>query len=142
MAEMLVKAIDATHPDPDKDRRGCYKRGMPVVVMDDGHEWGKEERLPKFVIIKIPLTSKDKIMKYIDPEPGLDVEGNIIIDRRRMWKIRLADLPLLARNKLQLSGELTIKATSSYTETYDYTWTQIKPYFRNLLTGLDEVNDF
>ena len=139
---MLVKAIDATHPDPDKDRRGCYKRGMPVVVMDDGHEWGKEERLPKFVIIKIPLTSKDKIMKYIDPEPGLDVEGNIIIDRRRMWKIRLADLPLLARNKLQLSGELTIKATSSYTETYDYTWTQIKPYFRNLLTGLDEVNDF
>ena len=142
MAEMLVKAIDATHPNPDKDRRGCYKRGMPVVVMDDGHEWGKEERLPKFVIIKIPLTSKDKIMKYIDPEPGLDVEGNIIIDRRRMWKIRLADLPLLARNKLQLSGELTIKATSSYTETYDYTWTQIKPYFRNLLTGLDEVNDF
>ena|SRR3972149_5972771 len=142
MAEILVKAIDATHPDPDKDRRGCYKRGMPVVVMDDGHEWGKEERLPKFVIIKIPLTSKDKIMKYIDPEPGLDVEGNIIIDRRRMWKIRLADLPLLARNKLQLSGELTIKATSSYTETYDYTWTQIKPYFRNLLTGLDEVNDF
>jgi len=141
MAEILVKAIDATHNDPDKDRRGCYKRGMPVVVMNDGHEWGLEERLPKFVIIKFPMIPKDKVMKYIDPEPGLDTDGNITIDRRRMWQIRWTDLPLAAKNKIQSAGELTIKATPSYTGNYDYTWIQIKTYFRNLLTGLDEVND-
>jgi len=141
MAEILVKAVDATHIDFDKDKRGCYKRGMPVVVMDDGHEWGKEERLPAFIIIKFPLIPKDKVMKYIDPEPGLDVDGNIVVDRRRMWQIRWADLPLVAKNKIQAIGELTIKATTSYTGNYDYTWTQIKTYFRNLLTGLDEVNE-
>ena len=142
MAEMLVKAVDAIHDDPVKDRRGCYKRGMPVVVMDDGHEWGKEERLPTFIIIKFPLIPKDKVMKYIDPEPGLDIDGNIVVDRRRMWQIRWADLPLVAKNKIQTTGELIIKATSSYTGSYDYTWTQIKTYFRNLLTNLDEVKDF
>ena len=141
MAEILVKAVDTTNIDPDKDRRGCYKRGMPVVVMDDGHEWGKEEKLPKFIVIKLPMISKDKVMKYIDPEPGLDVDGNIVVDRRRMWQIRWADLPLVAKNKIQAIGELTIKATTSYTGNYDYTWTQIKTYFRNLLTGLDEVNE-
>ena len=32
-----------------------------------------------------------------------------------------------------------IKATDTYTGEYDYTWTQIKNYFRNLQTGLDGV---
>src|SRR3972149_1739952 len=141
MAEILVKAVDTMNIDPNKDRRGCYKRGMPVVVMDDGHEWGLEERLPKFVVIKFPMIPKDKVMKYIDPEPGLDTDGNIIIYRRRMWQIRWADLPLAVKTKIQSTGELTIKATTSYTGNYDYTWTQIKTYFRNLLTGLDEVNE-
>ena len=141
MAEILVKAVDTTNIDPDKDRRGCYKRGMPVVVMDDGHEWGKEEKLPKFIVIKLPMISKDKVMKYIDPEPGLDGDSNIIIYRRRMWQIRWVDLPVAVKNKIQSTGELIIKATSSYTGTYDYTWTQIKTYFRNLLTNLDEVDE-
>jgi len=141
MAEILIKAVDNTHIDPIKDRRGCYKRGMPVVVMDDGHKWGLEERLPKFIVIKFPLITKNKVMKYTDPEPGLDTNSNIIIDRRRMWQIRWADLPLEAKSKLQTNGELIIKATPSYAKPYDYTWTQIKTYFRNLLTGLDEVNE-
>src|SRR4030067_3396570 len=128
MAEILVKAVDTMNIDPNKDRRGCYKRGMPVVVMDDGHEWGKEERLPKFIIIKIPMVYKDKIMKYIEPELGMNNDGNIIIDRRRMWQIRLVDLPLGVKNKIQSTGELIIKATSSSTGSYDYTWTQIKIY--------------
>jgi hypothetical protein len=54
MAEILVKAIDHVHSDPEKDRSGAYKRGMPVLVMPDGHPWGKEEGPPKFTIVKIP----------------------------------------------------------------------------------------
>ena len=54
MAQILVMAIDKTHADPTKDRRGCYKRGMPVVVMPDTHTWGLDERPPKFVVLKLP----------------------------------------------------------------------------------------
>jgi hypothetical protein len=67
MCEILVKAIDTTHDDPAKDRRGCYKRGYPVVIKEDGHPgWGKEEGPPKFFIMKFPGIAADKMRKYIE----------------------------------------------------------------------------
>jgi len=66
MAEILFKAIDANHSDPIKDLRGCYKIGYPVVVMPDDHEWGNEERLPKFVIIKCPEVTVEQCQQYIE----------------------------------------------------------------------------
>lgn len=142
MAEILIKAIDHTHPYPDKDRRGAYKRGMPVVVMPDGHEWGREERLPKFIVLKIPGVSVEKVKKYIDPqlEDAPNERGSYNTYRRRLWKLRWDDLPAGARNKLRDDGELTIKA-GTYAGDYDYTWAQVKTYFRNLKTGLDEDGD-
>jgi hypothetical protein len=65
MCEIIVKAIDVTHPDPEKDRRGCYKRGYPVAVYPDGTKWGNEERLPKFVIIKIPDATVEEVQHFI-----------------------------------------------------------------------------
>ena len=129
MAELLIKAIDAVHSDSTKDRRGCYKRGMPVVIMDDGHKWGKEEGLPNFIILKLPGIPKEKLEKYLTPEPGLSDTGDIIGDRRRMWKLRLEGMPIAARKKLQETGELIAN------------WGQVKSYFRNLLTGLDETKE-
>lgn len=139
MAELLVKAISAAHPDPTKDQRGCYKRGMPVVVMPDGHPWGNEERLPTFVVLKIPLISVAQVQKYSGPQR--DLVDPALVTRRRLWRIRWADLPLAARQTLHNTGVLTIKATAAYTGPYDYTWTQMKSYFQNQLTGLDETAD-
>ncbi len=142
MAEILIKAVNATHADPDKDRRGCYKRGMPVVVMPDGHSWGAQEGLPKFVVLKVPGVSVEAVNKYINPEheDTPDENGTYPIYRRRLWQIRWAALPLAARNKLASDGELTIKV-GAYSGEYDYTWTQVRQYFRNLKTGLDETGD-
>jgi len=85
MAEILVKAIDATHVDPIKDRQGCYKCGDPVVVFDDGHAWGNEECPPKFVIVKVPGTAEE-VKHLIEPwqhrvqveELALDEVNNIL----------------------------------------------------------------
>lgn len=133
MAEILVRAGNTVHSDPSKDQRGCYKRGMPVVVMPDGHPWGAEEGLPKFVIVKIPLISVDRVQQYIAPQ----VESGVVT-RRRRWQIRWADLPAGAQTILQTTGVLTIKASASYAGSYGYTWAQVRSYFRDLLTGLDE----
>lgn len=137
MAEILIKAVDTINSDPDKDARGSYKRGMPVVVMPDEHPWGVEERLPKFVVIKIPGISVERVQKYIEIWTDL-ITGDPV--RRRRWQIRWSDLPAAARNKLQNTGQLVIKA-GTYSGTYDYTWTQVKQYFRNLQSGLDELED-
>jgi hypothetical protein len=142
MCEILVKAIDYIHPDSNIDRQGAYKRGFPVVVMPDGWVWGTEERLPKFVVIKIPGVPISKVLKYILPEMSdiLDLEGNQFTYRRRRWQIRWVDLPLAARTKLANIGVLTIKA-GGYAGGYDYTWSQIKAYFRDLKTGQNETAD-
>jgi hypothetical protein len=134
MAEILVKAVSATNPDSTKDQRGCYKRGMPVVVMPDGHPWGLEERLPKFVVLAIPLISVAQVRKYLDQQ----IEAGAVT-RRRLWIIRWSSLPAAAQTILQTTGLLTIKATAAYTGPFDYTWTQVKDYFLNQFTGLNDT---
>lgn len=140
MAQILVKAVDATNPDPENDRRGCYKRGMPVVVMPDSHTWGRKEGLPKFVIIKIPGVPVDTVRKHIEPqlEDTPDEKGSYPIYRRRLWKFRFDDMPTAALKKLRDNGELTIKA-GDYNGDYDYTWNQVKTYIRNIKTNEDET---
>lgn len=138
MAEILFRAIDNSNPNWEKDLM-CYKQGMPVVVVDDGHEWGAKECLPNFVVIKIPLVPKSKVLKYRQEQ--MDDFDPTKHYRRRLWKLRWADLPIAAKNKLKNDGELTIKASPDYTGDYDYTWQQIKSFFRNLRTGLDESED-
>lgn len=62
--EMLVKAVDHSHPDPEIDRRGCYKKGDIVVVRPAGHKWGAKETLPKFVVVKIDDSSLENSQEY------------------------------------------------------------------------------
>lgn len=134
----MIKATDAVNADTDIDRRGCYKIGMPVVVVPDGHRWGTKECPPNFYLIKVPGVAVDKVEQFVAPEyePLPDQDGNPIVYRRRKWQIRVADLPQAAMDKFIANGELIIKA-GTYDGSYDYTWTQVKNYFRNLEIGLD-----
>lgn len=66
MAEILVKLASATNADSTKDRRGCYKRGDPVVVMPNGHTWGAEERPPKFIVLAVPDATEAEVQQYIE----------------------------------------------------------------------------
>jgi len=136
MAEILVKAVDHNHPDPDTDRAGCYKAGMPVVVMEDGHHWGGRERLPDFWVLKLPNVSVERVRQFIEPhevDDGLDPDGNPQRKtyRRRMWRILVESLPAGAKAKIASQGSITIGQDG------DYTWSQFKNYMRNLR---DNVN--
>lgn len=139
MAEILIKAVSsAALADLTKDQRGSYKRGMPVVVMPDGHPWGAMEGLPNFVVIKFPLVPVDRLQRFIEPEVA-DVNGERTTVRRRIFRVQWADLPLAARTKLQATGELVIRVGPEYTGPYDYTWAQIRQYWLNQTTGLPEA---
>jgi len=123
MAEFLVKAIDAVHSDPVKDKQGCYKRGDVVVVMPDGNVWGKAEGLPKFVIVKVPGLPVDQARKYVESEA--DATGDNIITRRK-FKLLVDDIPQALKNQLKAKGEVTVS------------WNQVKSYVKNKVTGVTE----
>ena len=135
MAQLLIKAVDATNPDPDTDHRGCYKAGMIVEERADNAPRGTLEKWPAFAWICIP--GIETLGKYTQPELSA-LTGEVT--RRRRWRIRWADLPVGVRNKLQATGQIVIKA-GDYSGPYDYTWAQVRNYFRDLQTGLDESGD-
>ena len=137
MCEILIFAGNNTHTDPEKDRRGCWKRGMPVVVMEDGHTWGREETPPKFVVVKIPGVPAAKAKSFLDPQmvddagvPVVSQDGRPVAYRRKEWKVAWASLPAGIRNTLQTTGTITVSVA------------QIRNYLRRIrddaqFTGLD-----
>lgn len=123
MAEFLIKARDPIDLPKDEEKRNrCYRRGDIVVVMPDGHEWGKEERLPKFVVVKVAGMSVETAQKYIEPravDSGLvDVRGRAILrtTARRRWKILVDTVPTAVKTALTKSG------------VYETSWSNIKTY--------------
>jgi len=64
MCELLISNNKTSvHPDPVVDREGMPKRGDLVAKLPDGHEWGSGERLPNFVILKLPGV-KDAVIDF------------------------------------------------------------------------------
>lgn len=114
MAELLIKLVDATHEDPEKDRRGCYKRGDVVVVQEDGHEWGAKEGPPRFVRLHIPGAAR-ALAERLTEEQDDDDNGAPLPDaqegrrfRRRRWRVDLDALPAAIRTALQTTGRASI----------------------------------
>ena len=110
MAELLIKAVDATNPDPDVDRQGCYKAGDVVVVRDDGHVWGAKEGPPNFRVLVVPGVSaaqiEDLIAEQVEDDAGnpLADENGAVTFRRRAWRVDFDRLPVAARNALMSTG--------------------------------------
>lgn len=130
MAEILIKAVDATHADTEKNRRGCYKRGYPVVVMPDGHQWGREETKAawiaagnsaatwhnKFYLLKIPTVTVEKVlaaakMQTTDDSgtPLYEADGvTPKVYRRREYYLNIDGLKTSIKNALNSAGEATV----------------------------------
>lgn len=65
--EILIKALDASHPDSGEDERGCFKRGDPVAFMPDGHEWGRCEGAPTFWRVRITGAPAAVVQRFCEP---------------------------------------------------------------------------
>lgn len=147
MCELLVKAIDVINVNKDKDRAGCYKRGMTVLAMDDGHEWGKEERPPKFFIVKMPGIKKDDpiIVEYCQPELKDDPLPNENPRyRRREWQIQTDELSNDLTNKMsniQGGGAITLRFNNIGPQKDDE-WENFRGKLKNMKTNLRETRSF
>lgn len=68
MAECLVKAIDASIPDPGIDAKSSFKAGDIVAVRDDGHVWGSAEGPPMFRVVKFSGTPAEELAHLVQPQ--------------------------------------------------------------------------
>lgn len=100
MAELLIKAVDATHPDAEKDARGCYKRGDIFAVYPDGT--CREAPAPgsPFVLLRCATLDFAEAKSERLDEPG--------ILRRRRFAIDLAALPAGVRSTLLANKVATV----------------------------------
>lgn len=133
MAELLVRWTDHTHPDPDVDRRGSYKRGYVISVQPDDHEWGRKESKQRWlaegfseedwhgrtVILKLPNRSAAALSILAQTQQGIDDNGSEYTRgrknlpgtyRRREWGIALDNFPPGLLKKLDRDGEITFGA--------------------------------
>ncbi|MEM4359711.1 MAG: hypothetical protein QXT45_04225 [Candidatus Bilamarchaeaceae archaeon] len=121
MAEILIKAVDAYNVDPEVDK-ACYKAGMPVVVMPDGHKWGREEGPPKFIVLKLPGVPVEEVKKYVEEWVVEDIDKDSgylksVMIRRRRWRFALEQLPREVLDNASSTGKIVVD------------WDVVKNYF-------------
>ena len=124
MREILVRVNNTDHVDPVKDRRGCYKRGMPDLIFNGGHTWGKLESKQQWIregfdpalwpsqgvliIVKISDAVENSIPNVSEEQREDDVgAAQSDVYRRRRWRFNLDGLPAGVRNTLVRDGEIT-----------------------------------
>lgn len=141
MCEILVFARNNTNPDPEKDRRGCYKRGDPVLVFEDGHTWGREESKQqwisegnpantwpnegKFLLFKLPGIPAEKALEMMseqmEDDSGTPTFSPVPLAeplpqtyRRRRWWLDIDSLTTPIKNALATDGEFTFSKPSDF----------------------------
>ena len=94
MAELLIKAKphwmdDLKQEDIDKmtkEQKLSYdarsQLGDIVVVRPDGWNWGREECLPNFIIVKVPQMTETEAKKYEESLMSLD-EKPVLLKHRK-----------------------------------------------------------
>ena len=129
MAEFLIKVTNNTHPDPEKDRRGSYKRGMVVRVERDGFLWGAEETKQSwiaagrdpllwpgyFYLVKVPQVTYEQVIALVNTQVT-DDSGNLLTDdggmpitfRRREYVLKIDTLKPSIKAALESAGEVTV----------------------------------
>ena len=109
--ELLVRAMDNHHDDPDKDRRGSYKKGYPVLVMPLDTKWGSKERPPKFIVVRCEATSitPEQIQAWLSPWKD-DLDYEVVAERpvQGEYDIRIFEKNAGAINQNAIVG---VKAT-------------------------------
>ena len=114
MAELLIKADDATNPDQVKDLRGCYKKGDVVVVKPDGWKWGKEElNKKKFYILKVPDKSVEEL-QFLTKEDEIKLGTRYVAEAQGLGVMAEAPDETTATKICQIRTEAVVKRLQEY----------------------------
>jgi hypothetical protein len=109
-----MKAVDTTGRDNAwmAEYHQVIDKGQVVCIKPDGHKWGKKERLPKFIVVKLPGVSVDSVRQYMQADAGEFDEklGIAPVYRIRIWTLGIFTDSLLDAS--DLAGRVTISKDS------------------------------
>lgn len=109
MAELLVRIVDKSNPDPMLDI-GCMKRGDVIAVCPDGWRWGNQElRNPAWRIFRVP-DAPELYSALLAPDvPDIGRETDPV--RKRGFRL---DLDALATANAALAAHLNANGEAPY----------------------------
>lgn len=124
MALFLIYDRNNSHPDPDKEARGCYKLGDIVEVLDDAHPIVPEIQ-PPWYIIRVNGITKEQALQYMEPywDPASTDPDRPVMLRRRKFNADFAILPQAVKDALNA------------TRYYEVDWSTVRNFVRNKMTG-------
>lgn len=97
MAQFLIRNIDNISGDSVRDA-SSFKRGDIVMVKGDAHLWGGSERLPGFIIVKVPGLDESLVQER------LSNFGSGELLRQRRYYLSAADMD----DVVSAGGEVTL----------------------------------
>lgn len=111
MAEFLIRAFEPWNNDsPDAPPERC-RLGDIVVIRPDGWSWGREECLPRFLVVKITNLSYEDAKHFEESlmlDDGVDEHGN---QKMKMAKVRKWQVPSAYMSKALSDGNSVIEIT-------------------------------
>lgn len=111
--------VDALSPEAKKEYDSRSQVGDIIVVRPDGWEWGNEECLPNFIIVKVPDMTMEEAKQY--EESLIDAE-TMEVKKVRKYHVEEAEVNdaknnggVLQRTKAQKKNNKKIKISSKTT---------------------------
>lgn len=117
MALLLIKAVNATNPDPVKDQRGCYKQWDPVTVYEDSQHNGDLVANPitgPFYLVRVVGATVADLRPFLDPEfiEAVGPLGRRQVTRRCAWGFEPARIPQNIQNTLTRDHYIEVPFTT------------------------------
>lgn len=137
---VLVRLQNNANPDAAKDRRGCYKRGDPVLAKVDDGSWspGTKEVPPDFAWLWFYGVSLAKVQRFCSEEhettDGMPAPDSARY-RRRLYNVEVDTIPQSVRDIVTRTGRLNVGGAQA-----DVTWAQLRAYIRNRKDGQTEAD--
>jgi hypothetical protein len=122
---IVVKDSDATHSDPVKNLRGCYKRGDPVQVLP-GTTPIVLPPAPPFFIVRITNVTLAQAIKFQNAQLDTVDPLHPVRVRRRLYACEVDNLSTPLRNELLADRYIEVSLN------------QIRNQLRNKQTGTTE----
>ena len=96
---LLIKDSDATHSDPVKDLRGCYKRGDPVQLYPGTQPIELPPQQP-FYLVRITNVTYAQALKFQGAQIDVTDPLRPVRVRRRLYACEVDNLSQALRDEL------------------------------------------
>ena len=131
MAELLVKAkphwmdslskeeVDKMSVGEKQSYEARSQIGDIIVVRPDGWQWGKEECLPNFIVVKVPQMTESEAKKYEESlQDNSDPEKPIMLKVRKynIDKVVVDDVKTTAKSDIEFTKSIVLSKITEKTK--------------------------